>query len=227
MSATTRLRRGSIRSSRPPRAGGRRCPPRRRRRPDRVAGRAHRDRPGEPALGGILATTLLLSGRSPTERPGRPPAPRRRPPRRPRRPGRSRSRPGPWPRPCRWRIDAGDLVAAGHPETTGARDHPVGEAAGRDGGHLHRRGRAGATGPGEAVVAGVLGAAQRCGVAHTTRPVAASPATTTSARIAATHRRLGAVGAARRPWPGRPGPSPARRPRARPLGQFRWRPGAP
>ena len=54
-------------------------------------------------------------------------------------------------------------------------------------------GRAGATGPGEAVVAGVLGAVEVRGRSATTRPVAASPATTTSARIAATHRRLGAV----------------------------------
>ena len=53
-------------------------------------------------------------------------------------------------------------------------------------------GCAGATDPGGAVVAAVLGAVEVRGRSATTRPVTASPATTTSARIAASHRRLGA-----------------------------------
>src|SRR4029453_4828453 len=71
-------------------------------------------------------------------------------------------------------------------------------------------GRAGATGPGEAVVAGVLGAVEVRGRSATTRPVAASPAPTTSARIAAPPRpgapgRPTTSGAGVAPPPRRPG----------------------
>ena len=87
----------------------------------------------------------------------------------------------------------------------------------------------GATDPGEAVVAGALGVVEVLGRSATTRPVTASPATTTSARIAASHRRRStgtapAAGGGRGGWEG--GQRVAGRV-AVPLGQFRCRPGPP
>ena len=229
MSATTRLRRGSIRSSRPPEAGAPAptSAPQATQTVSRVALTEIDPASGPPS--GILATTLLLSGRSPTGRPGRPPAPRRRPPRRPRRPGRSRSRHRDLGRDrVGGRVDAGDLVAAGHPEATGARGHAVGEAAGRDGGH-HRRRLRRRDGIRARRSSPAPSAPWRCGVARRPpgpspparppRPARGSrPATDAAARHGAGRRRgprwLGGWPARRRPRgrPARPVPMSPRPP---------------
>ena len=226
MSATTRLRRGSTGAA-GRRRRERRCPLGAGGDPDRVAGRAHRDRPGERPAQRDLGHDLVVlrvdppqgardghrrpDGARPDGHGGRAGAGRDRDP--------GRDRVG-------GRVDAGDLVAAGHPETTGARDHPVGEAAGRDGGH-HRRGTRRRDRSGRGGRRRRPGRREVRGRSATTRPVAASPATTTSARIAATHRRLGAV---RRRPPAMAGAAGTVTSAARapvPLGQLRWRPGAP